>query len=106
MITVVVTGPCGTATDYFVIDFEPFIIPNVFTPFPGTPGYNDFFVIKNLPQGSKIKIWDRWGLLVYTSDDYRNDWDAHGLKADVFYYILETRKRNYHGWIEVIRDEK
>ena len=106
VITVVVTGPCGTATDYFVIDFEPFIIPNVFTPYPGTPGYNDFFVIKNLPSGSKIKIWDRWGLLVYTSDDYRNDWDAHGLKADVFYYILETRKRNYHGWIEVIRDEK
>ena len=106
VITVVVTGPCGAATDYFVIDFEPFIIPNVFTPYPGTPGYNDFFVIKNLPPGSKIKIWDRWGLLVYTSDDYRNDWDAHGLKADVFYYILETRKKNYHGWIEVIRDEK
>ena len=63
-------------------------------------------LIKNLPPGSRLKIWDRWGLVVYASDNYQNDWDAHGLNADVFYYILDTRKKSYHGWIEVIRDEK
>ena len=105
VITVTATGPCGTSTDYFVIEFTPFIIPNVFTPYPSSPGYNDFFVIKNIPPGSQLKIWDRWGLLVYTSEDYQNDWDAHGLEADVFYYILDTRQRNFHGWIRVIRDE-
>lgn len=105
VITVTATGPCGTVTDYFIIEFTPFTIPNVFTPFPGSPGYNDFFVIKNIPPGSSLKIWDRWGLLVYTSEDYQNDWDAHGLEADVFYYILDTRQRSFHGWIRVIRGE-
>jgi gliding motility-associated-like protein len=106
VITVTATSPCGTITETFIIEFAPFIIPNVFTPYPGTPGYNDFFEIKNLPPGSKITIWDRWGLMVYKSEDYLNDWDARGLKADVFYFILETRQKKYHGWIRVIRDEK
>ena len=106
VITATVTGPCGTATDYFVIEFAPFTIPNVFTPYPASPGYNDFFEIKNIPPGCKLKIWDRWGLMVYSSEDYQNDWDARELKADVFYYVLETRKKNFHGWIRTIRDEK
>ena len=106
MITVTATGPCGTVTDYFIIEFSPFTIPNVFTPYPGSPGYNDFFEIKNIPPGCKLKIWDRWGLMVYSSEDYQNDWDAHGLKADVFYYVLETKQKNFHGWIRTIRDEK
>jgi hypothetical protein len=105
VITVTATGPCGTTTDYFVIEFTPFTVPNVFTPFPSSPGYNDFFAIKNIPPGSKLTVWDRWGLLVYTSEDYQNDWDAHGLEADVFYYILETRQRNFHGWVRVFRGE-
>jgi hypothetical protein len=106
VITATVNGPCGTATDYFIIEFTPFSIPNVFTPFPSSPGYNDFFEIKNIPPGTLLKIWDRWGLMVYSSEDYQNDWDAHGLQADVYYYVLETRQKNFHGWIRVIRDEK
>jgi len=106
VITATVTGPCGTATDYFIIEFTPFSIPNVFTPYPSSPGYNDFFEIKNIPPGCLLKVWDRWGLMVYSSEDYQNDWDAHGLNADVYYYILETTQKNFHGWIRVIRDEK
>ena len=105
VITATATGPCGTVTDYFIIEFNPFTIPNVFTPYPTSPGYNDFFEIKNIPPGSKLKVWDRWGLMVYSSEDYQNDWDARGLNADVFYYVLETRQKNFNGWIRTIRDE-
>jgi gliding motility-associated-like protein len=102
-ITLTNTNACGTVSRSFIIDFTAFIIPNVFTPYPSSPGYNDFFEIKNLPRNSKIKIWDRWGLLVFVSDDYRNDWDAALLKAEDFYYILTTERKEYHGWIKVIR---
>jgi len=102
-ITLTATGPCGTTTSYFIIDFTVFTIPNIITPYPNSPGVNDFFEIISLPPGSKLQIWDRWGLLVYTSDNYQNDWDAHGLTADEFYYILETRQRKYYGWVLVLR---
>ncbi|MFN8145741.1 MAG: gliding motility-associated C-terminal domain-containing protein [Bacteroidia bacterium] len=105
ILTITATGGCITLTDQLKIEFTPFVIPNVFTPYPNSPGYNDYFEIKNLPVNSKLKIWDRWGLIVYVTDNYRNDWDAALLKSDTYYYllILEDNKE-YHGWIQVIRD--
>ena len=103
-LTLTTIGGCRVARDYMVIQFSPFNIPNVLSPFPSSPGHNDFFEIKNLPPGSKLKIWDRWGTLVFTTDYYRNDWDAAELKSDIFYYVLNADKKEYHGWIKVFRD--
>lgn len=98
------TGGCLVVSDSLRIDFTPFIIPNVFTPYPASPGYNDYFEIRNLPRNSSLKIWDRWGLLVFTSDDYRNNWDAANLNSDTYYFILETLNKKFKGWIKVLRD--
>jgi hypothetical protein len=105
IITLTTVGGCRVLSDYLVIDIAPFSIPNVFTPYPTSPGFNDFFVIKNLPPNSKLKIWDRWGLIVFDTDYYLNDWDAAELKSDTYYYVLTTTKKEYHGFIKVIRSE-
>ncbi len=104
IVVLTATGGCLLVSDSLRIDFTPFVIPNVFTPYPASPGYNDYFEIKNLPRNSLLKIWDRWGLLVFTSDDYRNNWDAANLNSDIYYYILETATGKYKGWIKVLRD--
>jgi len=98
-------GSCIPVSDTLVLDFSPFIIPNVFTPYPTSPGQNDYFRIQYLTPNVGLKIWDRWGHLVYTSDYYQNDWDAHGLKADVYYYMVFAGNKSYRGWVEVIRSE-
>ncbi|MFM8431690.1 MAG: gliding motility-associated C-terminal domain-containing protein, partial [Bacteroidota bacterium] len=105
VITLTSIGSCQTASDEFVIEISPFIIPNVFTPFPASPGKNDFFVIKGLPEESRLRVYDRWGVLVFESTDYRNNWDAANLEAETFYYVLNSRGREFHGWIQVMRDE-
>jgi len=105
ILTLTTVGGCRIVSDYLLIDIAPFVIPNVFTPYPTSPGFNDFFVIPNLPPNTKLKIWDRWGLLVYDTDYYQNDWDAAELKAETYYYVLTTTKKEYHGFIKVIRAE-
>jgi gliding motility-associated-like protein len=54
---------------------ESFFIPEGFS--PDGDGVNDVFEIKN-PQGINmgVSIFDRFGKLVYKSDDYKNDWDG------------------------------
>jgi hypothetical protein len=104
ILTITTAGNCVPAVDFLEIDFAPFIIPNIITPYPSSPGQNDFFEIRNLPPGTQLKIWDRWGLIVFSSSSYFNDWDAFGLKSDVYYYILETETKRYKGWIEVMKD--
>lgn len=73
--------------------FEMFI-PNVIT--PGQPEHNDVFTIRfgqvdgttPADYGFKVAlaIFNRWGRVVYQTDDYQYDWAGEGLAAGVYYY--------------------
>ncbi len=81
-------------------------VPNVFTPGPGD-ALNATFQVPGLPPGSRLRVYSRWGSLVYEAADYRNTWDAAGLAAGTYYYLLENARfcqsSTYKGWVEVIR---
>ena len=104
IITATSTGSCRPVSDILVIEFTPFKIPNVFTPYPNSPGFNDYFEIPNLPRNSGLKIWNRWGLVVFATDDYLNNWEAAGQPAEIYYYVLSTSRKEYKGWLQLIRD--
>ena len=86
--------------DYLDPDVCGLTIPDVFT--PNNDGKNDFFVIKGIEQfpGSEIKIFNRWGNIVYQkSDGYKNDWDGtnqfgltignRALPVGTYFYVLD-----------------
>ncbi len=99
---------CIPDTDSMVITFIDIKAPNVITP-GTTPGFNDAFWVKGLPDNSHLEIYDRWGLRVYKSDNYRNDFKADNLPPGVYYYILllpknlKLAKYEYTGFLEVIK---
>ncbi|MFL9482766.1 PKD domain-containing protein [Chitinophagaceae bacterium LWZ2-11] len=82
-------------------------IPNSIT--PNGDGKNDKFVIIGLFNypGSELAIYNRWQNEVYHTGSYNNDWDATGLNAGTYYYLLKLRTTSgikvYKGWIEVVR---
>jgi len=105
MLTVSTTGlywinisSCGANwTDSVSVIYKPsisdIIIPNVFT--PNNDGVNDKFVMSgynDIPAFFELTIYDRWGLLIFTTNDYINGWDGtyNGtLVTDgVYYFIL------------------
>jgi len=69
------------------------VIPDVFT--PNNDGINDLFYITYLPEGSILKIYNRWGNIVYENGSYHNDWDGTmgaGQKVSdgTYFYFLQT----------------
>ena len=80
-------------------------IPNVIT--PGQPGSNDELRITGLDyyQKTHLQIYNRYGRLVFDQRPYRQDWDATGLPAGVYYVHLTVQEINkqYRGWVEVVR---
>lgn len=66
-------------------------IPNIIT--PNGDYFNDAFVIKNIDklEWSNLIIYNRWGKVVYRSENYRNDWDGDNLADGVYFYTLEYR---------------
>ena len=108
--TVVVTDANGcTGTDLAIItelDCEvEVVIPNVFTPDNGD-GLNDVFFIKNLDKNpnAQLMIFSRWGLEVFSSSNYQNDWNGNDLPDGTYFYTLVLQNgKDYKGALKLIR---
>jgi gliding motility-associated-like protein len=83
--------------------------PTAFT--PNNDGQNDFFVIpclQNTKEKAAITIFNRWGSLVFETDNYISDWDGthknRPLPDGVYFYILQIEgKTPQNGSIEIKR---
>ncbi len=99
-------GCSDTASSSQYIYLEP-QFSNTFT--PNGDGKNDHFVIEitGEMEGLWLKVYNRWGKLVYEKDDYKNDWDGtdlHGkaLPSDTYYYIVNYQDKTvWAGWLRI-----
>ncbi|MCC7299331.1 MAG: gliding motility-associated C-terminal domain-containing protein [Bacteroidia bacterium] len=92
-----------------VVDRPVVRIPNIIT--PNGDGENDYWVISDVKNIDRydLSIADYAGKLVYSTSNYKNDWNAikEGklLPEGVYYYHLQNRRTGelYKGFIQVIR---
>ena len=79
-----------------------FFIPNLIT--PNGDGKNDTFEVSALPANSSLKVFNRWGNLLYQSNNYDNLWTGDNAVDGVYYYelILPTAS-TYKGWLHIVR---
>ena len=87
-----------------------FFVTNVITP-GDRDNKNDEFIIKGIERfaASRLVIFNRWGNHVFEADNYQNNWDAQGLTAGSYFYVLELTDSNgnmqtFKGWVQVIKD--
>lgn len=81
------------------------IVPNVFT--PNGDGKNDLFVIQNLEafDNAGLRIYTRWGRLVFESDNYINNWDGAEATDGTYFYVLDVPllEKKYEGTVTILR---
>ena len=96
-----------------------YTLPNVFT--PDGDGHNDLFIPfpYNFVKNINIKIFNRWGKLVFTTEDPNINWDGNdkysGGECDdgVYFYVCDVyeirltgiKKRTIHGYIQLLRNK-
>ena len=68
---------------------------------------NDVFEIKHLGffETPKLRIFNRWGILTYESDNYKSDWNGEDCPAGTYYYTLDLGNKIpvYKGYILISR---
>jgi gliding motility-associated-like protein len=93
-----------TDTTTSILTFE---FPNVIS--ANNDGINDLFEIDNLPENTEVIILNRWGNVVFSSDNYQNNWDGKdnsgralvdGVYTYTFSTVFGTRG---HGFLHLIR---
>lgn len=113
---------CRKLEVFFQLGIKP---PNVFTPNDdgflnldkdGLPGNNQFNIYTENVELYHLFIYDRWGVLVFESEDQTYDWNGrlfnvgHECSEGTYYYLLEYRYKGkddkeppINGVIKLIR---
>tara|TARA_B110000305_G_scaffold54454_1_gene60107 strand:- start:459 stop:827 length:369 start_codon:yes stop_codon:yes gene_type:complete len=81
-------------------------IPNIIT--PNGDGINDVFELQLEPNYKvEMKVYSRWGSLVYRNDDYQNDFYGTGLADGVYAFHIRvydgSRYRDYFKMITLVQ---
>jgi len=101
---------CSTSTSVLVTpEFCDPEVHNTFT--PNGDGLNDTWEIKHLKAYTecKVKIYNRWGDIVYKSTGYDKPWDGKALKVPlpsaVYYYVIVVDEigKTYNGSVTIVR---
>lgn len=113
-ITYTVTGNVGSclASDTVrvrVLPSDELIFYSAFT--PNGDGDNDFFYIGNLGKypDNVLKVYNRYGQVIFTSAQYNNDWDGayqgNQVPTGTYFYVLDTGtdKGKYKGTVTIVR---
>jgi len=64
-------------------------------------GKNDVFVIEHLPAKSKLKIKNRWGEEIFSTDNYQNNWSPPEEFSTGFYLLELPNGQSCTSWIHV-----
>lgn len=77
---------------------------------PNGDGDNDHFYIGNLEKypDNNLKIYNRYGKLIYSATNYDNTWDGsylgNKIPTGTYFYILDDGKsRKYNGTVTILR---
>ncbi|MBK8497484.1 MAG: gliding motility-associated C-terminal domain-containing protein [Flavobacteriales bacterium] len=98
-------GQCASISDTVLLHVDDLFIPEGYS--PNGDGVNDRWEITGISAfpGSSLKVFNRWGQLVYESDSYNNEWDGHALygrelpDATYFYVLNLSSDRTYNGHV-------
>ena len=90
-------GVCNLSTDTVVVRIKELIIPTLIT--PNLDGNNDYMIINGIESmgTTNLTVFNRWGAVVYSSADYKNDWDGkdnngNDLPGDTYFFLLSPEK--------------
>lgn len=74
-------------------------LPNTIT--PNNDGKNDTFITNRV--GHKFEIFDRWGQILYKSDNYKDDWGKNVSTGTYMYVLTAPTGEKCTGSIMVIK---
>ena len=91
-------------------NWVPFEVPardvkayNVIT--PNNDGANDYFELDGLKfwPNTKVTIYNRWGQVVFKTDNYDNKWGPNAEEGSYYYIVELTNGNQKQGMLKVIK---
>lgn len=72
--------------------------------------YEGYEPLSSYYEKTELTIFNRWGRIVYQSNDYQNDWDGGGLSDGTYFYVLKCKglknDATYQGSVMIIKSQR
>lgn len=116
MYMVAVQNQCNAVNASAEVETDPcvLVVPNVFT--PNSDGVNDVFEVTGIEIyiDPNLEVYNRWGQLVYKSEQYDNTWDGRDMNGNelsdgTYYYLLNATRpftleeKKFQGTVNIFR---
>jgi gliding motility-associated-like protein len=109
LLEITAVDQCGTEANFeLVLEACDTFIPNIIS--PNNDSSNDYFRIPGIEgfPGSRLLIFNRWGNLLFTDENYQGAWDGrvNGLELGegTYYYVLNRSDgKDFHGSLTIVR---
>lgn len=75
------------------------VLANVIT--PNGDGKNEYLVLPY--ENCALEIYNRWGKIVYKSQNYTNSWGIDAENALYYYMVTLPGGNKCNGWLQVLR---
>ncbi len=104
-LTITSVDGCSSSVTYdYVIIPSDVIIPNVFS--PDGDEYNESleFVNAQFFNNNHLRVYNRWGQMIYESMNYRNTWRPRDVPEGTYYYVFAMADgRKWAGHVTLLR---
>ncbi len=98
-----ITGCKNSHLDTIRIE-KPFYLPNIIT--PNGDMMNDEFAITGIqPDRWNIRVYNRWGKMVFNADQYNNRWSGDDLPDGTYFFDLANvnQDKMFRGYLQIVR---
>ena len=72
--------------------------------------YENYEPLSRYYESTELTIFNRWGRVVYHSNDYQNNWDGGGLSDGTYFYVLKCHglknDATYQGSVMIIKSQR
>jgi gliding motility-associated-like protein len=105
-VTVLVEDQCGNSGSFIAhVSGCTTTFPNIFTPNDDSENQNFEIIGLDGYPGSTLRVFNRWGNLVYENDNYKNNWDGSESPSGTYYYTFDrVDGEQFNGYVTLLKD--
>lgn len=94
---------CPAVVEYTIKTTQAGRMPNIIT--ANGDALNAYLKVPATYGVPQLKVYNRWGSLVYETTSYHNDWGGTNVPPGVYYYLVSQPlcDLKLKGWVEVVR---
>jgi len=104
---ITISNTCGVVKsneiDFQTLMPESIFMPNIIT--PNDDDINEYLILDEKLESPRLKVFNRWGKIIYSAEEYTNQWNGADVPSGVYFYLVYSTclSKPIQGTLTIVR---